>query len=199
MPRGAHAHFAHPLTARRAGDIINISLQHLGIGSALVCYTGRKIDFRERLIKLRDENKLSQQEMADRLGVTRQTVSRWEAGKSTPSIAQIASICREFGIDANELLGCDEQPQKPEEAKTRGKKFVAAAIVLGVLFAAALAGLIVTIVYAVKDAQYDTSSTVWVVTIPQNTPMIVLCVFLALFMVLIAAIFIYMIIRGKRR
>ncbi len=157
------------------------------------------MDFRERLIKLRDENKLSQQEMADRLGVTRQTVSRWEAGKSTPSIAQIASICREFGIDANELLDCDEQPQKPEEAKTRGKKFVAAAIVLGALFAAALAGLIVTIVYAVKDAQYDTSSTVWVVTIPQNTPMIVLCVFLGIFMALIAAVFAYVVIQGRRK
>lgn len=61
------------------------------------------MDFRERLIKLRDERRLSQQELADLLDVTRQTVSRWESGKSYPSIQQLANICREFKIDANEL------------------------------------------------------------------------------------------------
>ena len=70
---------------------------------------------------------------------------------------------------------------------------------LSILLAAALGGLIATIAYAVKDAQYDTSSTVWIVSIPQNTPMIVLCVFLGLFMLLIAAVFAYLITRGKGR
>ena len=165
--------------------------------------SGKTMDFRERLIKLRDENKLSQQEMADKLDVTRQTVSRWESGKSYPSIQQIAGICHTFHIDANELLDCDEgtieRPPEPQKQKKRDKKFIAAAIVLCVLFAAALGGLIATIAYAVKDAQYDTSSTVWIVSIPQNTPMIVLCVFLGLFMLLIAAVFAYLITRGKGR
>lgn len=165
--------------------------------------SGKTMDFRERLIKLRDENKLSQQEMADKLDVTRQTVSRWESGKSYPSIQQIAGICRTFHIGANELLDCDEgtieRPPEPQKQKKRDKKFIAAAIVLCVLFAAALGGLIATIAYAVKDAQYDTSSTVWIVSIPQNTPMIVLCVFLGLFMLLIAAVFAYLITRGKGR
>lgn len=168
------------------------------------------MDFRERLIKLRDENKLSQQELADMLDVTRQTVSRWESGRSYPSIPQMARICSTFAIDANEMLGCTAE--KPDDAQTKEngaedaqqkphakRKFIACVAVLAVLFAAALGGLIATIVYAVKDAGYDSSATVWVVSIPQNTPMIVLCIFLALFMVLIAAIFIYMIIRGKRR
>ncbi len=169
------------------------------------------MDFRERLIKLRDENRLSQQELADMLDVTRQTVSRWESGRSYPSIPQMARICSAFAIDANEMLGCTAEKPVDEAQTTHNgaeeaqqkphakRKFIACVAVLAALFAAALGGLIATIVYAVKDAGYDSSATVWVVSIPQNTPMIVLCVFLALFMVLIAAIFIYMIIRGKRR
>lgn len=164
------------------------------------------MDFRERLIKLRDERKLSQQELADMLDVTRQTVSRWESGKSYPSIPQIAGICRTFHIDANELLDCGEnaaaQSEKPtqnEQKKKPTKTFIAAVTICGMLLAAAIGGLIATIVYAVKDASYDSSATVWIVSIPQNTPMIVLSVLLSIFIVLIAAIFIYLLSKGKRR
>ena len=158
------------------------------------------MNFRERLIKLRDENKLSQQEMADKLGVTRQTVSRWESGKSSPSLQQTAAICRAFHIDANELLGCDESSSPTEEQADAPQKSNrrAAMVVLAALFAAALGGLIATVVYAVKDARYDASATVWIVSIPQNTPMIVLCVFLSALMALIAAIFVYEILKDRK-
>lgn len=165
------------------------------------------MDFRERLIKLRDERRLSQQELADLLDVTRQTVSRWESGKSSPSIQQLANICREFKIDANELLDCGENSaptvQEKTENKERAKKSyrlrLAAIVGLGILLAAAIGGLIATIVYAVKDASYDSSATVWIVSIPQNTPMIVLSVLLGLFILLIAAMFAYIIFKGKRK
>lgn len=76
---------------------------------------------------------------------------------------------------------------------------LAAIVGLGILLAAAIGGLIATIVYAVKDASYDSSATVWIVSIPQNTPMIVLSVLLGLFILLIAAMFAYIIFKGKRR
>ena len=63
---------------------------------------------------------------------------------------------------------------------------------------AALVGLIITIVYAVKDAAYDTSATVWIVSIPSNTPMIILSVFLALFIAVLAALFIFL-LRGRKK
>ena len=83
------------------------------------------------------------------LDVTRQTVSRWESGKSYPSIPQIAGICRTFHIDANELLDCGEnaaaQSEKPtqnEQKKKPTKTFIAAVTICGVLLAAAIGGLI---------------------------------------------------------
>ena len=167
------------------------------------------MDLREKLIKLRDEHGLSQAEMAERLDVTRQTVSRWEAGKSTPSVTQLAGICKTFKLDANEMLeiGVQHVPAaeslptefKDSEKARHGKKFIFIVALLAVLFAAAIAGLAVTISYAVKDAQYDTSSTVWIITIPQNTPMIVLSVILGMFILLIAALFAYVITKEKRK
>ena len=68
------------------------------------------MDFRERIIRYRDEKGLSQQELADLLQVTRQTVSRWESGKSRPQPGQAAHIfellqIREEDVEAEEAFG----------------------------------------------------------------------------------------------
>ena len=147
---------------------------------------------REKLIKIRSDSGLSQQEFADKLNIARQTVTRWEAGKSVPSSAQLLNICREFGIDANELISDGKKPAKKID------KRLPAMIAVAVLIAAALAGLVVTIIYCVKDAAYDTSVTVWIVTVPQNTPMVVLSVFLGVFIILLAALFVYLWRREKK-
>lgn len=157
---------------------------------------------REKLIKLRDDSGLSQQDFAEKLGVSRQTVTRWEAGKSQPSSAQIANICKEFGLDANALLsdsdGLKERADAPvEKAKPSVKKLLLP-VITALLIIAAVVGLIITIVYCVKDASFDTTATVWIIAVPQNTPMVVLSVFLAAFTVLLTALFIYFIKRGKK-
>ncbi len=154
------------------------------------------ITIREKLIKIRSDSGLSQQDFAEKLNISRQTVTRWESGKSTPSSAQILNICREFGLDANELLSGEHAAVK-QSAKTIGIKLIPLTVI-GVIFATALAGLIITVVYCVKDAAYDTSATVWIISVPQNTPMIVLCVFLAVFIILLAALFIYLLRREKK-
>ena len=158
------------------------------------------MDFRERLIVLREEKGLSQQQFADRLGVSRQTVFRWESGKSVPSAAQIKNICSEFGLDANEFLsgekaedgdaGCDEaalsgcksaeesaDEAKNEKHRKNGRKPVIVAT--AVIAAIVLVALVITVAYAVKDAIYDSSATVWIISLPSNTPMLVLSVVLA--------------------
>ena len=165
------------------------------------------MSFRETLIKLRTEKKLSQQELADMLDVSRQTVSRWEAGKNIPSPTQIANICRVFNIQANELVGMPAESEgKPTSVnadlsvheKIIGKAGLPLFIAIGIILLLAVAGLIVTIIYAVKDSAYDTSSTVWIASIPQNTPFIILSVFIAIFIVVVAALFIYL-LRGRKK
>lgn len=82
------------------------------------------ITIREKLIKIRSDSGLSQQDFAEKLNISRQTVTRWESGKSTPSSAQILNICREFGLDANELLSGEHAAVKtaPTQKETYNRK-----------------------------------------------------------------------------
>ena len=160
------------------------------------------MSFREQLIILRDKSKLSQQELADKLDVSRQTVSRWEAGKSLPSLNQVGKICKVFGIDPSVLLGEEERGSDGAEARERAvaaekKKTFAVAVSIGAATLAAVVGLIVTIVYAVKDAMCDASVSVWIIAVPQNTPMIILSVLLVVFIAILAVTLILML--RKRR
>ena len=175
------------------------------------------MDFRERIIQYRDEKGLSQQELADLLQVTRQTVSRWESGKSRPQPGQAAHIfelrqIREEDVEAEEAFGAADGERSEEIRRARNEEPVRSAglgyirskkvriallVVIGVLLLAAIVGLIVTVVYAIKDSMYDASATVWIITIPQNTPMLVLSAFLAVFIALLVLLFIYL-LRGKR-
>ena len=57
-----------------------------------------------RLIELRKEKKLSQEEVAGKLNVTRQTVSKWETDQSTPDFDKILPLCELYGISTEELI-----------------------------------------------------------------------------------------------
>ena len=58
----------------------------------------------DRLYNLRKDKKISQEELANVLGVSRQTVSKWETGESTPDFDKIIPLCNYFGITSDELL-----------------------------------------------------------------------------------------------
>jgi transcriptional regulator with XRE-family HTH domain/uncharacterized membrane protein YuzA (DUF378 family) len=58
----------------------------------------------ERLYNLRKEKGLSQEDLANELGVSRQTVSKWETGESSPDFDKIIPLCNFFGITSDELL-----------------------------------------------------------------------------------------------
>ena len=55
---------------------------------------------------LRDYN-LSQHKVANKIGVSQSTISRWLAGIQEPSFTIIQKICNVFDIDGNEMLGLD--------------------------------------------------------------------------------------------
>lgn len=58
----------------------------------------------EKIYSLRKQAGLSQEELADKLNVSRQTVSKWELGDSTPDFDKIVPLCNLFGISTEELL-----------------------------------------------------------------------------------------------
>ena len=62
--------------------------------------------------KIRQENKLTQKELADKLGVTYQAVSKWENGKNVPDISIIKEISKMFNVDIDEILDGEKKDKK---------------------------------------------------------------------------------------
>ena len=61
------------------------------------------------LFELRTKRGLSQEELAEKLYVTRQAVSRWENGETTPNTETLKQLSRLFGVSINTLLGAPRQ------------------------------------------------------------------------------------------
>ena len=66
----------------------------------------------DRIYELRKEKGMSQEELANELGVSRQAVSKWESEKSTPDIENISELCNLFEVSANYLLNGEEPVKK---------------------------------------------------------------------------------------
>lgn len=60
--------------------------------------------FKDKLPKLRKENNLSQEQLADRLGVSRQAVSKWESGSSYPDMEKMLQICSILNCTLEDLM-----------------------------------------------------------------------------------------------
>lgn len=66
------------------------------------------MELKNIIADIRKKNDISQEEMAKRLFVTRQAISRWENGDTCPSLDTLKLISKEFGVDANTLIGLPE-------------------------------------------------------------------------------------------
>ena len=65
------------------------------------------MSFRDNLLFLRDSRNMTQEQLAMLLGVTRQAVSKWEAGASTPDMDRLVRLCEFFEVDLDELIRGD--------------------------------------------------------------------------------------------
>ena len=52
----------------------------------------------------RKKNKLTQMQLAERLGITDRAISKWETGRSVPDVAIMLDLCSELKISVNDLL-----------------------------------------------------------------------------------------------
>lgn len=77
------------------------------------------MEFNNRLYQLRKQRGFSQEELACRLNVSRQTVSKWEIGDSTPDMEKLIAMSELFDVSLDSLvLGKEEQPPAPAAPKS---------------------------------------------------------------------------------
>lgn len=71
--------------------------------------------FSENLKKIRKDNNLSQEQLADELSVSRQAISKWESSIAYPEMDKIIALCDKFNLNIDDLLHKDIREIKGEE------------------------------------------------------------------------------------
>ena len=139
------------------------------------------IKIANKLVELRKKNGLSQEELADKLGLSRQAVSKWERAESSPDTDNLICLAKLYNVSLDDLLNTDEtieeisrevkekeeeknsgeKPKKvlTEEEKKRNKKYnLIEGILSGSLF------IVATIVYfAISFSHSEEFSRLWIV------------------------------------
>lgn len=109
------------------------------------------MSFAKKMIELRKQNGLSQQDLADRLGVSRQAISRWETGAVQPLADSVKSLAQVFQVSTDYLLNDDldtptppptAQPAPPQEKPKSARKHRKWLLALAALAAAAVLVLV---------------------------------------------------------
>ena len=77
--------------------------------------------FAENLIQLRKLNHMSQDELADQIGVSRQTLSKYETGESLPDIEKCKALADVFGITVDDLISYEKTDGMGLMVPPRGK------------------------------------------------------------------------------
>ena len=67
------------------------------------------METKDVILQLRTQKGLSQDELAERILVTRQAVSRWENGETVPNTETLKLLSKEFDVSINTLLGTPRQ------------------------------------------------------------------------------------------
>lgn len=79
------------------------------------------MQFGDKLASLRKKQGMSQEQLADRLGVTRQSVSKWESGSSMPELSKLISISDLYSVSVDYLVrDAIDDPQTPRQ-ETAGR------------------------------------------------------------------------------
>ena len=75
--------------------------------------------FKEKLVKLRKLKKITQDEFACAVGVSRQAVYKWESGQSYPEVPKLIEMKHLFGISIDDLLDDNYEVVLPEKKRKR--------------------------------------------------------------------------------
>ena len=67
------------------------------------------METKDIILELRTKKRMSQEELADKVFVTRQAVSRWETGETVPNTETLKQLSKLFDVSINTLLGSPRQ------------------------------------------------------------------------------------------
>lgn len=99
------------------------------------------MQFNEKLKSLREAKGMTQEELAEIIGISRQSISKWELGVNEPDIATIRVLCQALGTTPNELFAEEETKEPPvppvnETPAPAGKSLLVGGLIFAILLLA---------------------------------------------------------------
>ena len=77
--------------------------------------------FKDNLIHLRKLNQLTQEDVADKIGVTRQSIAKWESGETTPDLDKCRLLAELFGVSLDDLANFEPEENMGAGVPPKGK------------------------------------------------------------------------------
>lgn len=109
------------------------------------------MQFNETLVKLRKEQGYTQEQLAEKLSVSRQAVARWEAGETAPDVYILQKMCEIFGVSADGMLNAAYAEPQPVQEQEVPKKHESSARIKILCIAAIAAIVIMTVLAATAN------------------------------------------------
>jgi len=81
------------------------------------------IEIANRLLEFRKQNNLSQEELAEKIGISRQAVSKWECAESSPDLDNLIELAKLYNVTLDELLFTGAK-KKYDEKNDEEKEYV---------------------------------------------------------------------------
>ena len=83
------------------------------------------MELHEKIYQLRTEKRMSQGDLAEALGVSRQSVSKWETGIAVPELDKLVRMSRVFEVTLDELVTGEKAKTEPEPVPADSKVMLA--------------------------------------------------------------------------
>lgn len=77
--------------------------------------------FNENLVQLRKLNQMTQEDVAEKVGVSRQAIAKWESGETSPDINACVVLAEIFGVSLDDLVNWENDENLGLSAPPRGK------------------------------------------------------------------------------
>lgn len=109
----------------------------------------------EKLIQYRREREISQEALAEQLGVSRQAISKWETGESMPELSNLLALCKIFDTTPNELFGYEVPVPAAEPIKKKKPMWLTVLLIVSVALNLLLVSSVGLYFYLAYDEQVN--------------------------------------------
>ena len=116
----------------------------------------------DNILKLRKDCKLSQEQLAEKVDVTRQTISNWELGETSPNPEQLKLLSKSLNVSIDELLNNDIKPVLVEKVNNTEKLaglIIKILKIMGILFIVGFVAIILLSVFFGSRQSLKTEKT----------------------------------------